>query len=607
MEAYSLLWDIYPILATLFCVSHILPRQISLMFSCLRDRGAASQTSSSSSSETGTGNASNDTIMIDQAQHPELGHAAEMGSTASIRRRLLAFTALAFMWSAAQAPLFLFAGAPVYIYKELGGVDHWVWLASANLLATAAISPFVGTLSDIFGRRYVAISGSVFLVIGAIVSGTAHKMDVFIGGMALSGIGTGINELTALAGTAEIVPVSGRGYYIAAMVLSVLPFTPSVMWAQLISHYSTWRYISILTGGWAFVGLVLTILFYSPPRTSSAISRKIELLKKIDFVGGIMSIAGLAFFEIAILGGGYNFPWSSPQCLAPLILGLLFMLAFAMWEVRYAVNPMVPRRLGKAPRTLMLTLIITFISGANFFSVLMLWPGQAYNVYGHDPVGVGLRGLPFAVGVLAGCFTSLVLLSKFRGNIKWLLFGASVLMTAGCGGLAGARVDNIEVVYFILLIAGLGVGGIVVPASTITTIICPADLIATITALTISIRIVGGAIGYAVYYNVFVNKLVPELTTAVAGACVQTGIRDRGLIGNIIGLTATSLIDEIRNLPGVTESGWVQIVAAGKQTYANVYSWVYYCSVAFGGVSIIASLFLEDIAEFIDDNVAVVL
>lgn len=29
-------------------------------------------------------------------------------------------------------------------------------------------------------------------------------------------------------------------------------------------------------------------------------------------------------------------------------------------------------------------IIITFISGANFFSVLLLWPGQAYNVYGHE-------------------------------------------------------------------------------------------------------------------------------------------------------------------------------------------------------------------------------
>jgi hypothetical protein len=36
---------------------------------------------------------------------------------------------------------------------------------------------------------------------------------------------------------------------------------------------------------------------------------------------------------------------------------------------------------------LSLTLVITAISGANFFSILMFWPTQAFNVYGHDPVG----------------------------------------------------------------------------------------------------------------------------------------------------------------------------------------------------------------------------
>ena len=63
-------------------------------------------------------------------------------------------------------------------------------------------------------------------------------------------------------------------------------------------------------------------------------------------------------------------------------------------------------------------------------------------------------------------------------------------MTAGCGALAAARLDNLPAVYAILVIAGLGIGGIVVPASIMTTIVCPDDLIATVTALTLSIRVV---------------------------------------------------------------------------------------------------------------------
>lgn len=94
----------------------------------------------------------------------------------------------------------------------------------------------------------------------------------------------------------------------------------------------------------------------------------------------------------------------------------------------------------------------------------MLWPTQAFNVYGHDPVGVGLRGMPFGFCVMAGACLTLWLLSKTGGRIKWLLFAASVLMTAGSGSLAAARTDNIQGVYVALVIAGLGVGAIIVPA-----------------------------------------------------------------------------------------------------------------------------------------------
>ena len=73
------------------------------------------------------------------------------------------------------------AGAPVYIYRDLGGLSHWVWFITANLLATAAIAPFVGALSDLVGRRYVAIIGSAIIIFGQIICGTSINMEMFIG------------------------------------------------------------------------------------------------------------------------------------------------------------------------------------------------------------------------------------------------------------------------------------------------------------------------------------------------------------------------------------------------------------------------------------------
>lgn len=143
------------------------------------------------------------------------------------------------------------------------------------------------------------------------------------------------------------------------------------------------------------------------------------------------------------------------------------IVAFVVWEAHFAEHPMFPKRLRQDPRILGLTLVITFISGANFFSILMFWPTQAFNVYGHDPIGVGVRGIPVGFSILAGACIVLWLLSVFRGHNKELLIVSSVLMTAGCGALAVARTDNLHQLWGILIVAGLGIGGIVVPASII--------------------------------------------------------------------------------------------------------------------------------------------
>jgi MFS family permease len=97
------------------------------------------------------------------------------------KRRFMALVSQAFLWTGSQIPVYLFGGVPPYIYADIGGHDRWTWFVLANLLSLAAVCPFVGSLSDMFGRRYVALSGASFIVLGMIVCSTAHTMNVFIG------------------------------------------------------------------------------------------------------------------------------------------------------------------------------------------------------------------------------------------------------------------------------------------------------------------------------------------------------------------------------------------------------------------------------------------
>lgn len=227
--------------------------------------------------------------------------------------------------------------------------------------------------------------------------------------MALAGIGAGINELTALAATSELAPTAKRGKYVAILIFTIVPFCPSVLWAQLIAYHSNWRYIGLLCGVWAAIGTIMTFIFYFPPArvNSTGLSNK-DIISRIDFVGGFLSIVGMILFLAGLLWGGYQYPWKSAHVIVPLVLGALALIAFGFWEVYGAEYPMFPSRLRKDPRILALTLVITFVSGANFFSVLLFWPTQAFNVYGHDPIGVGIRGLPIGFSILVGACLVLV-------------------------------------------------------------------------------------------------------------------------------------------------------------------------------------------------------
>ncbi|PLB49212.1 putative MFS drug efflux pump [Aspergillus steynii IBT 23096] len=526
-------------------------------------------------------------------------------------RRFMGFTAMAFLWTGSQIPVYLFGGIPPHIYGDIGGSDRWVWFVLANLLALSGVCPFVGSLSDLIGRRYVAIIGATLVCIGMIVCSTANTMNVFIGGMAIAGAGAGVNELTALAATSEMAPTSQRGKYVAVLIFTIVPFCPSVLWAQLISSHSGWRYVGAFCGAWSGFGLLITTLFYfPPPRVNSEGLARRDILSRVDYVGGFLSIVGLILFMAGMQWGGYQYEWTSAHVLVPLILGFVILVAFGFWEIYGAKYPIFPSRLKQEPRTLGLTLVITFISGANFFSVIMFWPTQSFNVYGHDPVDVGVRSLPIGFGIMGGACIVLWLLSVLRGHNKELLIISSILMTAGCGAMAVGRIDNLYQLWGILTVAGLGIGGIVVPASIMTTIICPDDLIATISALTLSIRVVGGSIGYTIYYNVFISKFIPNATHYIGGVMVtKLNITDPVLIKHAIELTGASLLDQLHHLPGIngSEAAYEAVVVAGQIAYAESYKWVYYASIGFGGVSILAACFLGNIGDYMDDHVAVVI
>ena len=128
-------------------------------------------------------------------------------------------------------------------------------------------------------------------------------MNVAVGGMVICGLGAGLNELIAIAGTSEMVPKAKRGTYVGAIVATILPFCPSVLYAQLIAAASSWRYIGVLVGVWNLIGLITLFAFYKDPARLVPWRPKMEILREVDFVGGILSTLGVTCFMLGLQWG----------------------------------------------------------------------------------------------------------------------------------------------------------------------------------------------------------------------------------------------------------------------------------------------------------------
>ena len=90
---------------------------------------------------------------------------------------------------------------------------------------------------------------------------------------------------------------------------------------------------------------------------------------------------------------------------------------------------------------------------------------------------------------------------------------------------------------------------------------------------------------------------------------LELGITNASYIQEAIVLTGASLLDGLKEIPGIAgnQTAYEMVVYAGQIAYAESYKYVYLASIAFGCVSILAACFLGNIDKYMDDHVAVVM
>lgn len=85
------------------------------------------------------------------------------------------------------------------VYQELtpvaGPTTYYNWILSAYTIAVSVTFPLSGGLSDIFGRRYFFLGGTVISLVGTVIAAAGQTTSTIICGMVFKGIGGGSQQL----------------------------------------------------------------------------------------------------------------------------------------------------------------------------------------------------------------------------------------------------------------------------------------------------------------------------------------------------------------------------------------------------------------------------
>src|SRR5262245_49915173 len=114
----------------------------------------------------------------------------------------------------------ILASALPTIGRELGNIHALPWLITAYLIASTAVTPLYGKISDIRGRRVTLAVAILIYMAGSLVCALAPGMFVLILGRIVHGLGAG--GLTSLAMTVlgDIAAPKDRGRYYAYFALT---------------------------------------------------------------------------------------------------------------------------------------------------------------------------------------------------------------------------------------------------------------------------------------------------------------------------------------------------------------------------------------------------
>ena len=148
------------------------------------------------------------------------------------------------------------------IINDLGivlpdGIDDAAWIVNVYLIAYVSVMPFMGRLSDVWGRRRVYIAALTIFLIGSIIIPMTNTLGPFLVGRAMTAIGGGALVPIGMAAVSDAYEARKRARALGVLAaVDTLGWVWGPLYGALIIRFLAWRWQFYFNIPLAVIGII---------------------------------------------------------------------------------------------------------------------------------------------------------------------------------------------------------------------------------------------------------------------------------------------------------------------------------------------------------------
>ncbi|EXJ63979.1 hypothetical protein A1O7_00314 [Cladophialophora yegresii CBS 114405] len=492
-----------------------------------------------------------------------------------------------------------------WIGESLENPQTQTWVPNSLSLVQAVLGPVISLASDTFqARKSILVGSCLTSLVGAAIAPGSHGMGRLIAAQTLIGFGFAAVPL-AYCVPSEILPRKWRpmaqAFMNVAAALGAITGPMAIGALTKRDPVNGWRdFYWIQTAFWGATAAGIFV-GYRPPKRHTRLDH-LSVWQKLghcDIPGCSLLTVGLSLFLTGLNLGGNLYPWTNSRTLATLIIGLVVLIIFGLYEWKGTKMGIMNHELfrgGKAQgRTFAICVGLIFIEGIMLFSYIVFYPVLTTSLFETDPLLLVSREMPY--WVVGGASTIIwgYASTRFR-TIREPLFVGYLIFTGAIIGFACIQPDDSTTTCILSGLAGLGFGAPLILIITGVQLSTPHSLIATATAVTTSSRAVAATVFTAIYAAALNDRIAANIPSGVGGAAAGAGLPAASIPAFVQAL-AGNQPDALSSIPGVTPAIIAVGVTALKQALADSIRVVYIIAAPFGALACVMCLFIGDLRK----------